>query len=182
LYLVDAGTIGVYRRRGHGEELIEFAFAGDVLGFGYCEQHHFTAVALGTARVRLLPLALREEALPGGARNRQRRAEAIDREFLARREELVAAFRGDPVRRLAAFLLAVSELNRHEGRDAHLITDAVRCASVTACLGLDVTELAAALLELQRLRLVAPSPPSDLRLTDCEGLRRLSAEPPATER
>jgi CRP/FNR family transcriptional regulator len=152
------------------------------LGFGFSERHLFTAVALGAARISLLPLALREEALPGGERNRRRRAEAIDREFLARREELVAAFRGDPVRRLAAFLLAVSELNRHEGRDAHLITDAVRCATVAACLGLTVTELAAALLELQRLRLVAHSPPSGLRLTDSEGLSRLAAEPPATER
>jgi CRP/FNR family transcriptional regulator len=192
LYLVEAGTIALYCRlpgahdgAHHGsakegaQEVVEFTFPGDVLGFGLRAHHAYSAAALAASRVRLLPLAPGEEALPGGERNKRRYRQAIDREFHALRAERVAASRGDPLRRLAAFLLAISELNRHEGRDARLITDSLRCRSVATCLDIDLAALAEALLTLQRLGLIANSPPSALRLTDLEGLQALAAAAPA---
>jgi CRP/FNR family transcriptional regulator len=179
LYLVERGTIALYRRRSaRAHEIVEFAFAGDVVGWGFLPKHAFCAVALSTARVRLLELAAGEEIVRRSERSNRRYREAIARDFIARREELVAIYRGHPVHRVACLLLAISKLNRDEGRDPHLITDAVTCGSVAACLELDLDTLAQALKELQRMRLIAYSPPSGLQLTDFGGLCALAQETP----
>jgi CRP/FNR family transcriptional regulator len=177
LYLVEAGTIAVYRQRPHRpRQVLEFAFAGDIVGFGLLPQHAFSAMALAPARVRALPLAARAELLDHSPRAARRYAEAIAREYLASREELVAAFCGQPVRQLAALLLAISRLNRHEGRDPTLIVDALTCKTVACSLGLDVDTLARALVALADLGLVAHAPPSELRILDVAGLAMLCGE------
>jgi CRP/FNR family transcriptional regulator, anaerobic regulatory protein len=179
LYLVERGTIALYRKRSErAQDIVEFAFAGDVVGFGFLPRHTFWAVALSTSRVKLLELAEGDKIVRRSERSNRRYREAIEREFVARREELVAAYRSHPVRRVACFLLAISKLNRDEGRDASLITDSLTCGTVAACLELDLDTLARALLELQQMRLVAYCPPSGLQLTDFGGLCALAQEAP----
>jgi CRP/FNR family transcriptional regulator len=175
LYFIEEGTIALYRRRPHrAGEVVEFTFAGDVVGLGLLPRHAFSAMALGPSRVRQLPLAARKELIVRSERDSRRYAEAVAREFRARREELVAAFRGQPVRRLASLLLAMSELNRHEGRDPSLVTDAFTSQGVADFLGLEVATLAEALLTLARMGFVAHCPPSSLRILDPAGLAALS--------
>ena len=175
LYLVEAGTIALYRQRPHrAREVLEFAFAGDIVGFGLLPQHAFSAVAFAPSRIRELPLTGREELIRQSERAARRYAQAIAREFLARREELVTAFHGQPVRQLAALLLAISRLNRHEGRDPTLRADALTCQAVASSLGLDVDTLARALVTLADMGLIAHAPPSQLRVLDVAGLAALS--------
>jgi CRP/FNR family transcriptional regulator, anaerobic regulatory protein len=177
LYVIEAGAIALYRRRPQrGGEVVEFTFAGDVVGLGLLPRHAFSAMALGPSRVRQLPLAARAQVLARSERNSRRYAEAVAREFHARREELVAAFRGQPVRRLASLLLSMSELNRYEGRDPSLIADAFTCQGVADFLGLEVATLAEALLTLAQMGFVAHCPPSSLRILDLAGLAALSGE------
>jgi CRP/FNR family transcriptional regulator, anaerobic regulatory protein len=177
LYLIEAGTIALYRRRPRrGGEVVEFTFAGDVVGLGVLPRHAFSAMALGPSRVRQLPLAARKQLLVRSERNSRRYAEAVAREFRARREELVAAFRGQPVRRLASLLLAMSELNRHEGRDPSLIADAFTCQGVADFLGLEIATLAEVLLSLAQMGFIAHCPPSGLRILDLAGLAAFSEE------
>jgi len=175
LFLVEAGTIAVYRSLCGG--LVEFAIAGDVVGLGSLPRHVFSAVAESQSRVRLLPLNAHDDVCHRSERSKRRYADAVKEEFIARRDELREMFRGYPLRRVAALLLAMSALNAHEGRDPSL-ADWLPCETVADCLELDLETLGRVLVELQQMQLVAFCPPSGLRLTNLTGLYALASDTP----
>ena len=175
-YLIEQGTIALYCKR-PGQDVVEFVFAGDVVGLGALEKHIDEAQALSKSSVRLLPLDSLDDILQD-ERARRRYADAVHREFAARRNEIIESFRGTPVKRLAAFFVALSQLNTHEGREPNLIVDSLECGIVANCLGLEIESLGCALVELEKKRLIERTS-SGLRLTDLESLERLSE--PATQ-
>lgn len=179
LYLIETGSICTYRkRRGRPHEVIEFAFTGDVVGLGFLEHHIYWAQAAVETRVSSLPLDAVDEIVKHDGRAKQRYAEAIDREFAFRRRLLTrASLRRRPVSRVAALLLALSQLNKNEGRDPTLMSDSLSCGVVADWLGLDLDSLADALVELEKKELIRPSPPQGLRLIDFAGLEELANEP-----
>ena len=77
------------------------------------------------------------------------------------------------VQRVAALLSAISRNNSHEGRDPALIPDCLTSGFVADLLGLRVSDLADALVELEHRGLVAQAQGSALRLTDLPALERL---------
>ena len=176
LFLVEVGTIGVYRDH-CGGQVVEFAIAGDVVGLGWLPRHVFSALAVSPTRVRLLALNVLDEVRHRSERTQRRYADAVKGEFIARRDELREMFRDYPLRRIAAFLVAMSELNAQEGRDPRL-TDSPFCETVASCLELDLDTLGRVLVELQQMQLVAPCPPSGLRLTNLAGLYALASDTP----
>jgi CRP/FNR family transcriptional regulator len=176
LFLVEAGTIGVYRDL-CGSQVVEFAIAGDVVGLGWLPRHVFSAIAVSPSRVRLLAVNVGDDVRRRSERAQRRYADAVKGEFIARRDELREMFRDDPLRRVAALLLAMSELNAHEGRDPRL-TDSLCSETVASCLELDLDTLGQVLVELQQMRLVAPCPTSGLRLTNLAGLYALANDEP----
>src|SRR5712692_3306579 len=73
IYLIEAGTIAVYETRVDGtNNVVEFAFAGDTVGFGFLENHVYSAQAIGEARVRCLPLIALDQILQHDKRAMQR--------------------------------------------------------------------------------------------------------------
>ena len=170
-YLIEQGTIAIYRKR-LGQDIVEFIFAGDVVGLGALEKHIDEAQALSKSSVRPLPLDSLDDILQD-QRVRRRYADAVDREFAARRSEMIEAFRGTPVKRLAAFFVALAQLNSHEGREPNLIVDSLECGTVANCLGLDIESLGLALVELEKEQLIERTP-LGLQLPDLESLERLS--------
>ena len=77
------------------------------------------------------------------------------------------------VQRVAALLSAISRNNSHEGRDPVLIPDCLTSGFVADLLGLRVSDLADALVELEHRGLVAQAQGSALRLTNLPELERL---------
>jgi len=77
------------------------------------------------------------------------------------------------LQRVAALLSAISRNNCHEGRDAALIPDCLASGFVADLLGLRVSDLAGALVELEHQGLVARAQGSALRLTNLPELERL---------
>ena len=177
LFLVEAGAIGVYSSLCDGQA-VELAVAGDVVGLGCLPRHVFSAIAVSQSRVRLLSLNAGDDVRHRSERTQRRFANAVKGEFIARRDELREMFRDYPLRRIAAFLVAMSELNAREGRDPRL-TDSPFCETVASCLELDLDTLRGILVELQQMQLVAPCPPSGLRLTNLAGLYALASDTPA---
>jgi CRP/FNR family transcriptional regulator len=176
LFLVESGTIAVCRDL-CGGQIVEYAISGDVVGLGWLPRHVYSAMAVSQSRVRLLALDARDDVRHRSERCQRRYADAVKEEFIARRDELSEKFRGHPLHRVAAFLLAMSELNAHEGRDPRL-TDSLRCETIASCLELDLDTLGRVLVELQQMQLVAPCPPSGLRLTNLAGLHALANDAP----
>jgi CRP/FNR family transcriptional regulator, anaerobic regulatory protein len=183
LYGIEAGVVALLRQTpGRHREIVEFAFAGDVLGYGLFEHHTSWAQAVGEVRVERLPLSALDQILNSDKRAFDRYAEALQREFEDRRNQLVNTERS-LVQRVAALLVALSRQNALEGRDPRVVGDALACGAVTAWLGIDVHALASALVELERSGLIEQSPPDGVRLLDRARLERLVDElslPPAS--
>ena len=177
LYIIESGMIALCcNQPDHPHEVIEFSFTGDVVGLGFLDKHIYAAKTLSKSRLRSLPLSALDDLLQANDRVRHRYDEAVRREFLARRGELIDAFRRKPVSRLASFFLALSQLNTHEGRDTNLIVDSLTCGIVSSCLGLDLDSLGRALVQLERKHLIEATP-LGLRLLNLAGLEDLAKEP-----
>jgi CRP/FNR family transcriptional regulator len=179
LHEISSGLVGVYGSQpGCIDEVIEFAFPGDVLGLGYLDHHVHYARALIKTQVKCLPLGALAEIIKHDLRAKHRYAVAVQREFAYRRDLLSRATRQNPIARLAAFLLAVSQFNKDEGRDRSIVTDALDCVVVADWLKLDLDALRRALVELGKRQLIAPCDAQGLRLIDLTGLEALAGGSP----
>ena len=175
LHKIAAGLIGVYRPRlGRVDEIIEFAFPGDVLGLGYLDHQIHSARALVTTQVECFPLASLADLMQHDVRAKHRHADAVQREFAYRRDLLTSVNRRNPIGRVAAFLLAISDFNAEEGHDPGIVSDAMKCGVVAEWLKLDLDDLQRALVELEKRNLIAPSTGRGIRLLDLERLKVLA--------
>ena len=175
LHQISAGVVCVYQpRMGRSDEVIEFVFPGDVLGLGYLEHQIYWARALVITQIKRLPLNSLNNVVKYDHRAKQRHAEALNREFAYRRDLFTASNRQKPIGRVAAFLLAVSQFNKDEGRDPNMVTDSLKCGVVAEWLALDLDNLRRALVELEKQRLIEPCDPLGLRLVDPGGLEVLA--------
>ena len=174
LYRVEAGLICHYSNSRSGEQdIIEFAFPGDIIGLGQSAVHVSTARALADTDVSLITEDELDAALHNNNRLFFRIAEANDREFDYFRQKSLESGLLPPLVRLANFLLAVASINASEGRDANLVPDDYASGFVAEQLGMSIDTLAATLLELKQLGLIATSD-KGLRIVDPNGMERLS--------
>ena len=173
LYLIESGTVGVYRKlQGRPTELIEFAFVGDVVGLGALKSHVDSAQAVGEVRAKCLALDAQHGVIKNHPRAMRRYIEAMQREFESRRDDALGTPR-QPVSQIAAFLVAVSNQNRNEGRDPLVVSDSLECGTAASYLGIDFDTFARSLAELGSLGMIEPSPSEGLRLLDLDGLRAM---------
>ena len=178
VYRVETGTICVYEPRWNGHRaVIRFASPGDLVGLGFLERHACTARATVEARVTCLPHTSMESLVAGNPKAEAELKQAIEREFELRKNSLVQSGRRNPVERVAAFLLAVSQINKREGRDANVIGTSWQCALVADQLELGIDLLARILVEFEKRGLIESCPSGDLRLKDLATLEGLAAEP-----
>jgi CRP-like cAMP-binding protein len=143
------------------------------VGLGFLEKHILTARALLASSVTCVPADETEDAVKHDPRARAKLAEAADQEIEARREELFKAGQRHPIERVAALLVTSSRTNRQQGRRADLIEDSWRCGVIADLLQLDLDDLRAILVELERRGLVETTTGS-LRLKDIGALENLA--------
>ncbi|MGZ5889205.1 MAG: hypothetical protein ACXWJS_01230 [Hyphomicrobium sp.] len=97
-----------------------------------------------------------------------------DAAFALRRRAIVRPGGRTPIERVAAFLVAISQNNEYEGRDARTIPDSLTCGFVAQLLDIDVPLLADLLVSLECRGLVTSSPSAGLELTNLVGLEELA--------
>ncbi len=142
LYRVDDGALCHYWYRNDGShEIIEFAYAGDIVGFGPLATHVSTARAVTTTELSHVTPHEFNRALDLDGQLAARVAAAADRELEHLRTRTVRLTRNKPVLRLASLLLALSRLNSAEGRDPTFIPDAVPSEFLADRLRITVDEL-----------------------------------------
>ena len=177
VYRVETGALCIYRTRpDFTVEIIEHALAGDIVGMGFLERHTANARASVETTVSCLPLDAVDQLIEDDAHAKARYDDAVEREFLFRRESLVSSARERPMVRLAAFLVAVSHRSREEGGDPTLVDDSVDCGVIADFLGLSVDLLALALMQLEMRGLVETGPAHSLRLKDIAALEDIANE------
>jgi CRP/FNR family transcriptional regulator len=174
LYQVEAGALCHYARWDDGRhEIIEFAFPGDIIGFGYLDAHITTAQAMVETTVSVVSAHEVERAAEADGRLAARMAAAVDREFDHLRARAIKAGEGGPAVRVASFLSALSRMSASEGRDPNLIADEITSGFVAEALKMSVDSLARALADLERRGVIAPSG-SGLRIVDPGALEKLA--------
>jgi CRP/FNR family transcriptional regulator len=174
LYRVESGALCHYRRWDDGRcEIIEFAFPGDMIGFGHMEAHISTAQAMVETVVSTVPTQEFEHALSGDDHLAGRLSAAADREFDFLRARAVESGKDKPVERLASFLAALSHMSADEGRDPMIVTDEVASGLVAERLDMTIDVLARALRELERRGMVR-STAKGLRIANIGALEELA--------
>jgi hypothetical protein len=119
------------------------------------------------------PAKTGEQAAPNPGLSRSL-GEIAETDFQRRKALAYARGRSSPPIRLAAFLVTLSRNNAREGRDPKIIPDTLNCGAVAEMLGLEVSALATALLELANKHLIELVPEASLRISDMQGLERFA--------
>jgi len=174
LYRVERGALCHYVRWDDGRhEVIEFAFAGDIIGFGHLDKH--TSTAQAAARTIVSPVSARdfEELLESDGQLAARYAAAADREFEFVRLRATTKNTEAPARRVASYLAALSRIGAAEGRDPQTITDDVSSGFVAEQLDMSVATLANILRDLDTRGFVAVCD-KGLRIRDIDALENFS--------
>ena len=176
IYRVESGALCHYLRWDDGRrEIVEFAFPGDIVGFGHLQSHVSTAQAMVETTVGLVPEREFDELLATDGQLAARFAAAGDREFEYLREVMVKSGEGKPVERVASFLSALSHMSEVEGRDPTLVAEEITSGEVAKHLDLTIDMLVAALRELERRGMVTAAGNGRLRISDLRALEKLAA-------
>jgi CRP/FNR family transcriptional regulator len=174
LYRVERGALCHYRRWDDGRcEIIEFAFPGDIIGFGHLESHISTAQAMVESAVSTVSAEEFEESLGGDDHLAGRLAATGDREFDFLRERAVRSGEDKPVERLASFLAALSHVSADEGRDPAVVVDEIPSGLVAEHLDMTIDGLVRALRELEKRGMVRKTE-NGLRIADIDALEKLA--------
>jgi CRP-like cAMP-binding protein len=177
VYRLDAGIICVTTHRPSGPpNVLEMLFPGSYVGMGFLERHVDSAMAVVPAVLTEFPLSAISDLCAASTEARDRQAMQTEREFEARRRELVPDSDELPVRRVAAFLSAMYHMNRHEGRNPEYIAEFLKTGEVAAFLDLDVDALARALAALKHRGIVDRAENGGLVLLDLNTLEQLSGK------
>ena len=155
VYRVETGALCHYVVWPDGShDVIEFAFPGDIVGFGALAEHVSTAKAMVDTSVVTLSDAEFASALDADAALASRMASATDREFeFLRRRALQPGLR--PVlNRVAAYLVAVAGEACRFG-DTHVAAGTAGETAMAAMLDIPAREISFALNELREQGLVS---------------------------
>lgn len=176
LYRVESGALCHYLRWEDGRrEIVEFAFPGDIVGFGHLQSHVSTAQAMVETTVSLVSQKEFDALLETDGQLAARFAAAGDREFEYLRGVTVKADPGKPIERVASFLSALSHMSEVEGRDPNLVTDEITSGEVAEHLDLTMDMLVGALRELERRGMVTAAGNGRLQICDLPALEKLAA-------
>jgi CRP/FNR family transcriptional regulator len=175
LYRVERGALCHYLRWDDGRhEVIEFAFPGDIVGFGHLDVHTSTAQAVAKTIVSPVSEEEFEQLLEADAQLAARFTAAADREFdFLRVRTITQASKAPAAGRVASFLAALSRMEASEGRDPSVITDEFASGAVADHLNISLDALAGALRDLEVRGIVTPVR-NGLRIADREALERFA--------
>jgi CRP-like cAMP-binding protein len=176
VYKVEKGVVVIFERQiGRPVKIIAIAGEGDYFGLGCLEHHRDNARAVVESVVSYVPRTEFSRVAERDPKLKKKQDEAIARDF--EQGKLLARDRGtsSPIECVAAFLVALSRQNAHEGRDASLVYDSGECVSAASLL-LDMEAVAfdRAVLGLRKMGLIEPRPEGLLRLKNISALERIA--------
>jgi CRP/FNR family transcriptional regulator, anaerobic regulatory protein len=177
LYRVESGAVVLYERQwNESNGANEFALPGDLVGLGFLEFHTCCACAVAETQLTCLPLEAQASLTANNPKARAKLADATEREFEFSRALAVQSGERSALTRVAAFLVSVSRINSHEGRDPQVVSESCPSGFVADLLGISVETLATVLAELRHQGLVEATGRGRLRLIDIRGLEKLTGQ------
>src|SRR5262245_53612493 len=165
VFRIEKGAIAVYQRLvGRPTGKMAIAVPGDCVGLGCLDHYTENARTISECIVTRLRRDEFVALADSDVRLKQLQADAIEREFEGRKALLTAHGHSTPLECVAAFLVAVSRQNVHEGRDPTIVSDSLESGTAASLLNLDIDTLARCLVELEYMALIEPGPDGSIRL------------------
>jgi CRP/FNR family transcriptional regulator len=156
LYRVKRGAVCHYIRWTDGRhDVVEFAFPGDIIGLGHLSTHVSTAHAMVETLVSVVAETDFDRVLAANHLLSLRLTAAVDREFNYLRDEAMNSAKRGPIKRLACYLVAISNMNLKEGREPTLTSGEISSGYVAEELKMSIDTLSAALVSLEKMGLIA---------------------------
>ncbi|MEQ1576476.1 MAG: Crp/Fnr family transcriptional regulator [Hyphomicrobium sp.] len=175
LYRIESGAVCHFSQwAGARFEIIECAFAGDIIGLGYLSTHSSIATAMADTMVSIVTPEEFEQSLRGDDHLAFRLAGAGEREFDYLRNKSLQAALLPPLQRVAHFLLAIANINGTEGCEGRVIVDDVTSGFVARQLHMTIDTMTMALLSLRQSGLIDVTA-KGLHIVDVAGMEAVAA-------
>jgi CRP/FNR family transcriptional regulator len=175
VYRVLAGAISLYKVMPDGRrQILGFAYPGDTIGLGACEEYQFNAQAIKPTQLK----CLRWGALQSVARHDPELAlhlyEAISLELAAAHDMLVSTGQRSATERVASFLVAMARRNARAGRDAEEISLPMTRADIGDFLGLTIETVSRTFTRLRVQGVLELAPGGRVRILDADALKDIA--------
>jgi len=152
VFRVEEGVIAIYKTLCDGRRrIIDFAYAGDLIGLGVLDVHILSAQATCPAKVRCLSASTLEALAETDAALALKLYKSVCQELSATRSLLVTVGQRSAVERVASFLLA---LRRKTAADADTVTLAMRRSDIADLLGLTIETVSRTLTRLRTMGII----------------------------
>jgi CRP/FNR family transcriptional regulator len=175
LYRVEAGAVCLYKVMGDGRrQVLGFAYPGDLIGLGACNDHQCNAQATKRSQLRSVPwntvqrLARLDPALG------LKLYEAISEELAAAHDLLLTTGQRSAAERVATFLLATVRRCRRAGQDATVIDLPMTRADIGDFLGLTIETVSRTFTKLRQLGVIDLAQSARVHVLDIDALEGLA--------
>ncbi len=173
-YEVIEGVLRAYKIFNDGRrQIVAFAFAGDIVGFGHGETYRFDCDAITQARVRAIP----KSSLHRAMRERPELGErllAVATGHVASMQDLsILLYRKTAAERVASFLMSMADRTVGAQRGQRLALPMCR-ADIADFLGLTIETVSRNLTKLRAMRVIDLPDRACFVLRDAARLRALA--------
>jgi CRP/FNR family transcriptional regulator len=175
LYRVETGAVCLYKVMGDGRrQVLGFAYPGDLIGLGACNDHQCNAQATKRSQIRSVPwntvqrLARQDPALG------LKLYEAISEELAAAHDLLLTTGQRSAAERVATFLLATVRRCRRSGQDATVIELPMTRADIGDFLGLTIETVSRTFTKLRQLGVIDLAQSARVHVLDIDALEGLA--------
>jgi CRP-like cAMP-binding protein len=150
VYKVMSGAVCLYRMLEDGRrQVIDFAFAGDLIGLGSGRLETCNAQALGETQLSGLPISTLMAAAKSDTRIALGLYEALSRELVATREHLMCLGHRGATERVATFLVILAHRNEMRGQASDVVTLPMSRTDIADFLGTTLETVSRTLTKLR---------------------------------
>ncbi len=175
IYRVEKGAISLYKIMPDGRrQILGFAYPGDLIGLGSCEEYKFNAQATKPTELK----SLRWTVIQNSARHDPELAlklyEAISLELAAAHDLLLSTGQRSALERVAVFLLAMSRRGGRNGREGAIVNLPMTRADIGDFLGLTIETVSRTFTKLRQLGIIGLARSASVHLLDIGALQELA--------
>lgn len=176
VYRIESGTMCLYKIMPDGRrQVVDFAYAGDLIGLGCEAEHTVNAQALEPTRLKSFSVAALTRLAGSDSVLGIALYEAMSRELAAAQDHLFTIGQRSAAERVACFLVALSKRNTRRGQDASTLVLPMTRADIADFLGLTIETVSRMLTKLKLAKLIELEQSTLVRLLDIPKLERLAS-------
>lgn len=175
IYRVESGVVCLYKLMPDGRrQVLGFAYPGDLIGLGTCDEYSFNAQATQATQLKCLRWSSLQSLARMDAELGFKLYSAISLELTAAHDLLLSMGRRSAVERIAAFLLSMSRRNEDNGRDPMVIDLPMTRSDIGDFLGLTIETVSRAFTKLRQQGLIDLTQCTRVRIVHIDELEKLA--------